>query len=129
MRTIVEIIFCSFFLILTACSVHQTQMLHYKEVQSCKIACQQRFNLCNQACVNNCQQCTAYANQSALKSYKRYRQDLSVQGGTVARQLYSFHDPLQCRKTTCACKTDYRVCLQACTGTIHKRLQVAPGCC
>jgi hypothetical protein len=42
--------------------------------------------------------------------------------------LNSYRDPLQCRKVTCNCHADYQVCIQSCSGVIHKQLRVASAC-
>ncbi|KTD61667.1 acyltransferase [Legionella spiritensis] len=95
---------------------------------ACRVACQQAAKQCNRVCRNNCPQCTAYANQTAARHYRKYVHEVCVEGGIIARDLKSYRDPLQCRKTTCNCRADYQVCMQSCGGVIHKRLQVSPVC-
>jgi hypothetical protein len=44
------------------------------------------------------------------------------------RGLKSYHDPLQCRKVTCNCPSDFITCNQGCTGVIQKKLRSVPYC-
>jgi len=128
MRVIACMILC--FIFLTACAPHRTAVSPSPQMHAlCKINCQQRLNSCNQLCHDSCQQCEAFARQTTAKSYQQYKNEQYVSCGIIARELKSYRDPLQCRKTTCDCPADYRVCIQSCAGLIHKRLQVAPTCC
>ena len=68
------------------------------------------------------------ANQRAAREYSHYKNQQKIQGIGIVRQVNSYRDLLQCRKTTCECPTDYQTCIQTCTGKIPKRLQVAPSC-
>ena len=95
---------------------------------ACKASCQERFNACNAVCQNGCKQCAARADNEAAWHYHEYKQEQCVQGREVVRELKSYRDPLQCRKTTCECPTDYRACAAACSGKIPKRLVKAPAC-
>ncbi len=131
---IVRAVWGCVFLFLTACT-HQTLT---PQVQcglakcgfaTCQKNCESRVVACNKTCRNNCQQCNAYAKEKTAKSYYRYQHERYVKGEMLALELNSFRDPLQCRKTTCNCRADYQVCMQACGGVIHKRLQVTPACC
>lgn len=94
------------------------------EQTKCKQACRFELKQCHSICHNNSQQCHACANANALKSYIKYQHQQCVQGKALVRELQSYRDPLQCKKTTCDCYADYRMCNQACTGLIQKRLQV-----
>lgn len=95
---------------------------------ACKMNCDQRAAACQKVCRNNCPQCCSYANQSAANAYYDYRHEQIVKGGFIVRQLKSYRDPLQCRKTTCNCKADYQICIQTCGGRIPKQLKAAPQC-
>ena len=91
--------------------------------------CQERFKTCAKVCDKSCKTCSKEASCSAARHYNRMVHEQVVQGGMIARELNSYRDPLQCRKTTCNCQADYTVCKAACTGIIRKRLQVGPACC
>ena len=121
---LMQFIFVMAFILLPGCVSHKDK----HEAAQCKYTCQQKLNSCQKVCQNNTIHCITLANDHALKSYHSYKKQQCVQGKPVVRELQSYRDPLQCRKTTCDCNTDYRVCTQACTGLIHKRLQVAPTC-
>jgi hypothetical protein len=99
---------------------------------SCTAACETRYQTCNKVCRNTCSQCTAAAGQSRDRHYGHYINEQYVKGGMIALQLNSFRDPLQCRKVTCSCREDYRICLQSCgsgaSGVIKKYLEHAPLC-
>lgn len=95
---------------------------------SCLMMCKVKMNDCVKTCHNNCQACNVSACQSTAKNYHKYTHEQIVKGGFIARDLNSYHDPLQCRKVTCNCPSDYNICIQACSGVIHKCLQVAPTC-
>lgn len=117
------------FVIFTLCSCAHPPTPQEKMVMStCMASCEQRSSACNATCRNNCQQCLAYSRQSAVEDYLYYQHEQYVKGGTIARELKSYRDPLQCRKTTCNCSSDYQVCMQACGGVIRKQLRVAPVC-
>ena len=107
------------------CTHHQASI----EQKVCYVGCKQKLEACNQVCHNDCQQCSSVADHSAVTSYNRYKHEQCVQGGAIIRELQSYRDPLQCRKITCGCRADYRVCMQSCSGIIRKRLQVSPLCC
>lgn len=121
MNFFVRIVCCCFVIIsLTSCvSSEQT---------ACKIVCQQRLQVCTQSCHNNCPECCLVANQRAARDYRHYQHQQNIQGQNVVRRLNSYRDPLQCHKTTCECPTDYRICIQSCTGKMPKRLIEAPVC-
>lgn len=98
-------------------------------VRACIAECQTQKAACQSRCSTSCKQCQADADSSMIKRYKTYVHEQCVQGERVALQLQSFRDPLQCRKTSCDCLADHRVCVGACRGTIRKSLQVTPFCC
>lgn len=97
--------------------------------RACIQQCQIKKTACQNACSTSCKQCEADVNASMIKRYKTYVHEQCVQGERVALQLQSFRDPLQCRKTSCDCLADFRVCVGACRGNIRKSLQVTPFCC
>ncbi len=89
----------------------------------CKVVCEHRAIACNKICRNSPSQCAAFRKQSVSEAYLYYRHEQYVKGGEIIRDLNSYRDPLQCRKTTCNCRADYRICVQACTGAISKQLR------
>ncbi len=93
------------------------------KIASCQSLCEARAQACKQACRNNCRQCCASSTRTTVKNYKRYKNEVCVKGDFLTLQLNSFRDPLQCRKTTCDCRADYQVCMQACSGMVYKSLQ------
>lgn len=125
MAVITRVIVSLILILLVSCAQHQTT----PDQIICEQECAKRFESCCALCVNNCKNCSMCTTQSAAKSYNKYKKRQCIQGEMMARELQSYRDPLQCRKTTCACHADYRVCMQSCAGVIHKRLQVPPTCC
>ncbi|MCP0914468.1 MULTISPECIES: acyltransferase [Legionella] len=125
MMPITRFLVCLMFIFMTGCNASR----HVQVPVACKNACLERLSICQQVCDNSCRQCAARANRAAERSYNQYKKEECLRGGIITRELKSYRDPLQCRKTTCECGADYRVCLKACSGVIHKRLQVAPACC
>ena len=95
---------------------------------SCKMSCDKQAQACVATCRNSCDRCEAFREVSSSAYYKHYVHEQVVQGGTIARELNSYRDPLQCRKTTCDCLADFNVCLQLCRGVIQKQLRKAPKC-
>jgi len=133
MRSIAKVLLCLTIIsmVLVGC-VHQRSIPRSSpqgELAACKISCQQQFNTCNKLCHNSCRQCSAYSSYTTAKHYNHYKSEQFIRGGIIARELNSYRDPLQCRKSTCECAADYRICTQSCAGIIYKRLQVAPTCC
>lgn len=119
----------SFFLVmLAACSSYQNYVNSEKELKACRIKCYTIEKKCNATCVNNCNNCSTLAYAQSANRFKMYKHRQLVQGKIVALELQSFKDPLQCRKTTCSCKKDLRVCLQACSGKIYKNFKVVAVC-
>ncbi|MDP1604035.1 MAG: acyltransferase [Legionella sp.] len=117
-----------FLLSLISCTAHHTTGQVKAVFPQCKASCDARANQCYKTCRNSCTQCAAYAEQSIAESYLYYQHEQYVKGGIIARELKSYRDPLQCRKTTCNCPADYNVCMQSCGGVVRKRLQVTPVC-
>lgn len=98
-------------------------------LRHCQAKCVKQLQRCHHQCDNDCQQCIVPAEAVAEVQYQQFVHQQTIQGGLVARDLKSYRDPLQCVKTTCNCQADYYQCAQACTGTIHKRLQSPLTCC
>lgn len=104
----------------------------YKRAQderACINQCALKKQACAEHCQYSCKNCEKYEHNNMTKRYKKYIHEQNVQGKRVALQLQSFRDPLQCRKISCDCPADYRVCVGQCKGKIRKRLQVKPFCC
>lgn len=114
---------------LVACSKRPDNESAKLNIPLCKAQCVKRLNACNQVCDNNCAHCMGPAYVATAQHYARFLDQQKVQGGLIARDLKSYHDPLQCLKSTCHCQVDYYQCAEACTGTIHKRLQSPVTCC
>ena len=98
------------------------------EVAQCQLICKQHLISCEKSCRNNCNYCETYANHKAKNRYAHYINEQDIRGGLVIRRLNSYRDPLQCRKSTCNCSTDYQVCVQSCGGVVHKLLTAPPVC-
>lgn len=114
---------------LTSCVTREASVQHAHDKALCQSSCETRFKTCHQVCHKNCENCSKKAKCSAARHYQQFVHEQLIQGGVISRELNSYRDPLQCRKTTCNCKADYTVCKAACTGIIRKRLQVGPACC
>lgn len=114
---------------LMACTKQHDDETAKARFRSCQMQCLQQNKACIKACDNGCIQCLVPAYATADHHYRQFVHQQTVQGGLIARDLNSYRDPLQCLKTTCNCHADYRQCAQACTGTIHKRLQSPLSCC
>lgn len=114
---------------LTACTSYQAMLQRKQDTAICLLSCQQARQVCQQACLDNCPRCMRITQQSTLNRYRHYQTEQNIQGEFVRRQLQSYRDPLQCRKMTCDCTADYRVCAQSCTGVIRKHLQIGQSCC
>lgn len=123
-----RIVFFLSLLALASCVHYNTTSHTPKEIALCKASCLERANVCSQSCNNNCEQCRAKEYRATVNNYMDWKQGQLIQGKAVSRELNSFRDPLQCRKTTCNCPADYTICMQSCGGIIHKQLQVAPLC-
>jgi len=122
MKTIIWVCIATFIVLLSACAFKS------REFKCCKMACIGQQHISQIICRNVCVQCTHYAKQTAKYAYHHYVYEQIVKGDFITRNLNSYRDPLQCRKTTCSCAADYDVCIQACGGIIQKQLTV-PGTC
>lgn len=94
----------------------------------CRQACLDKMLICQKACRNNCNDCTAFNIATAKNAYYCYVHEQRIKGTRLTRTLNSYRNPLQCRKTTCSCPKDYQVCIQACGGQIFKQLKVPSNC-
>lgn len=97
--------------------------------RACVKQCDIKKAACLRQCRYSCRNCDKAEHAKMVARYKTYVHEQNVQGERVALQLQSFKDPLQCRKTSCDCYADHRICTSACKGKIQKRLLVAPYCC
>lgn len=102
---------------------------HAQATRVCQQHCLQAYKKCDEICHKNCEDCGTRSYRDAEARYAQYRRERCIQGGVIMRQLQSFRDPLQCRKSTCDCEADLLVCKKSCTGVIPKRLQVPSICC
>ena len=125
----VRVMVCFAVIALSACTSHRVSVQQVKARVSCNMGCEERFQQCSQMCDNNCHTCSKSARIKTARHYQQMVREQVIQGGMISRELNSYRDPLQCRKTTCNCQADLTVCLAACTGIIRKRLQVGPACC
>ena len=129
MSAIIRFIFIMLSLFLASCANHHIIIIKDKaDVTACKVLCQHRLVACGQTCHDNRRLCGISAKATAARAYRQYQHEEFVKGGFIARDLNSYRNLLQCRKTTCNCHADYDVCYQSCTGVIHKSLQVPPAC-
>ncbi len=111
-------------LVLVACVRQDT-----KDLAPCKKRCERMYRVCSQVCQDNCQNCAIVSNNQTIRNHNKYKHEICVRGGVIARDLNAYRDPLKCRKTTCDCLADYQICRDSCEGIIQKRLQVAQVCC
>lgn len=119
---------CGLVMIITGCATNQAFIKQTQERKVCIAACQQQLSVCQQTCDNSCQKCCAKSNQSTVSHYYQYKERQRIQGAGITRDLNSYRDPLQCRKTTCECIVDYQVCTQSCSGKLPKRLHEVLVC-
>ena len=130
MRTMIRVIAVSLVLLFTlSCASSHKDAEEAQTQRACERTCEQQKNVCTRACDDSCKQCEVRENKKMVRFYKNYIHEQHEQGKRVALQLQSFRDPLQCRKSSCDCPADYRVCMSACAGQIYKSLQVTPVCC
>lgn len=116
-------------IILTSILSGCAPILRNTSFDSCQQKCRTHLNECVLQCRNNCPYCSNYAQSKAQKSYINYLHEEFVKGGYIIRDLQSYRDPLQCRKITCDCASDYNLCMQSCgSKIIYKVLQPAPIC-
>ncbi|WP_298622077.1 acyltransferase [uncultured Legionella sp.] len=128
MNYLFRLFYCTVFIVLSGCAIQQQNIAKPKDVNQCLQLCEQRFDSCKQQCSDNCPRCSRIASDTAALDYMEYVHDKQVQGGYITRGLNSYRDPLQCRKVTCNCISDFLTCKQGCTGVIQKRLQAVPYC-
>ncbi len=114
---------------LMACTQQPDAVSAKSSLRSCQAQCMKQNSACIKVCDNGCSHCAVPAHVTADRHYAQFIHQQTVQGGLVARDSKSYRDPLQCLKTTCNCNADYHQCADACTGTIHKRLQSPLTCC
>ena len=122
-------ILCLMMIGLSARVTKAVSVQHAYDRALCTASCEEHLKICSQVCHKSRQECSNTANSGAAQHYQRWVHEQVVQGGILSRELNSYRDPLQCRKTTCNCQADYTVCNAPCTGIIRKRLQVGPACC
>lgn len=113
---------------LLSCNSYHINSLTRSKISQCKATCTHRFYSCKKSCVDSCVNCSLSAHATASNHYSQYRHEERLTGGIIARELNSYRDPLQCRKTTCDCIVDLETCNQNCTGIIQKRLKVVHSC-
>ena len=128
MHSLSRMALCCVLIALSGCASYNSYVHVMRERAVCREACHEHLRVCSKTCYNSCQFCCARENFSTEAHYNKYKQQQRIQGEQIIRQLKSYRDPLQCRKTTCECTVDHNVCLQSCTGKLPKRLQVAPAC-
>jgi len=115
---------------LLGCSLHPHEGAKKAQTErACIDQCKIKQATCSRTCSDSCKQCEREERTAMIKRYKKYIHEQCVQGKRAALQLQSFRDPLQCRKTSCDCPADYRVCVGECRGKIRKYLQITPFCC
>jgi hypothetical protein len=128
-KLFLKLIVVSSMLWFCGCSVKTVQTLSSSSIKVCKMQCQEQFVQCQKVCDDACQSCEAQATEETKKRYEHYQEEKCLQGKAIVRRLQSYRDPLQCLKSSCDCNADRRVCVEACSGDIQKRVQVAEVCC
>jgi hypothetical protein len=123
-----RLVICVACIIMLSCN-SMTSSLQSKNTQNqCMQVCFKHLDFCKQHCDNNCRRCSRTATIEARNDYVKYLHEIKIRGGILTRGLNSYRDPLQCRKVTCNCASDFNTCKQGCTGIIHKKLQAIPYC-
>ena len=112
-----------------ACSNIKHDVEQSRTLTQCKKTCQIKRAACFDICDDGCKPCEFAADKRAERHYQAFKREQCVRGGTITRELQSYRDQLQCRKTSCNCQDDYQVCVQSCHGVIRKRLKIPPVCC
>jgi hypothetical protein len=120
---------CTAIILLCSCTSRHQHDVSDQAVRSCTSVCQQQLSHCKEVCEKDCKTCDGQSKQETRQHYKRYEHERCIEGKTLIRRLQSYHDPLQCRKMSCDCMADFRVCAQACRGQIQKQIQVEKSCC
>ena len=130
MRAMFRVMMVGFaLLMLLSCTSTHEEVVDAQVKRACERTCEKERQVCLRTCDKSCKACQVRENEKMVRLYKTYIHEQCAQGKRVALQLQSFRDPLQCRKSSCDCPADYRVCMSACTGKIYKSLQVTPVCC
>lgn len=104
-------------LVLSGCL--STHGIDKQQVKQCILRCEQRLDNCLKKCHDHCENCIRKSNLTTENSYDRYINEQKIQGAGVIRQLNSYRDPLKCRKLTCNCKLDYKLCSNLCYSPQH----------
>ena len=129
MNFLFRLFYCIILLIgLSGCISQQNTLVKPQKINQCMSVCVQHLESCKRNCTNNCINCSFSATDTAAVNFFKYTNEIQVQGGYINRRLKSYRDPLQCRKVTCNCTSDFLTCKQSCTGIIQKRLQSLPYC-
>lgn len=123
MITYLRLIIFTLFLLLSSCIHYNQYVEKERQLKSCHLKCNMNLNICNKQCRNNERECKVMANMQAASRFKEYKRQEIIQGKILIEELQSFKDPLQCRKVTCSCQEDFRVCNQSCRGKIYKHLK------
>jgi len=127
--TILKIFLFTAILLICSCASTHEHDVAAQTVRSCTTLCKQQLLHCQTVCADNCKTCDFQSKKLTKQHYKRYIHERCIEGKTLIRRLQSYHDPLACRKMGCDCMADYRVCAEACHGSIHKQIQVEKACC
>ena len=105
------------FLLLISCVSLENQ----RYIRACKDICQQQSLKCQNLCNNDARHCQAIVMDKTLESYSKYVHQQRVQANDIALELQSFRNPLQCKKITCDCLADLRMCVKFCNVHIKDR--------
>lgn len=128
MNSSLRVLCCLALLGLSGCITQQKIPIDNEALKQCKMVCTQHLDSCKQNCNNNCPMCSSYSNFTSAANYFKYVHEKHVEGGFIDRGLNSYRDPLQCRKVTCNCTSDFNTCIQGCTGVVQKQLRSVPYC-
>lgn len=128
MNSLLRGICCIFLLSLFGCATDEKIQVNPQSLTLCKMTCVQHLEFCQKNCTNNCPTCSADSSYTSKSNHLKYVHEKQVQGGFNTRGLNSYRDPLQCRKVTCNCTSDFITCNQGCVGVIKKRLRSVPYC-
>jgi len=128
MNSLVRVLCCIILSGLVACATDEKIQVNPQSLTLCKMTCVKRFESCQKTCINSCSRCSANSSYTSRSNYLKYTHEKQIQGGFITRGLKSYRDPLQCRKVTCNCTSDFIVCNQGCVGVIQKRLRSVPYC-
>lgn len=113
---------------LLGCQGIQKNSLVNQPMEQCKLTCAHHLEFCKQNCVNNCPNCSGESLRRTQINYMNYVHEKNIEGKKVMRELNSYRDPLQCRKVSCDCISDFAICTHSCTGLITMNLQPIPYC-